>query len=140
MRRAAHWRLISQLNLNYLSIVNDDTGVPDAFREILHLYNFTDSTVTRRQILGLTGIESKPAIRQIGERVGTGFVRGLETTLTFDEEQFVGSGMFLFACVLERFLGLYVSLNSFNQVSIRSEQREEIIKRFPARAGTAELT
>jgi type VI secretion system protein ImpG len=67
-------------------------------------------------------------------------VRGIETTLTFDEEQFVGSGMFLFACVLERFLGLYVSMNSFNQVNIRSEQREEIIKRFPARAGTLELT
>jgi type VI secretion system protein ImpG len=48
--------------------------------------------------------------------------------------------MFLFACVLERFLGLYVSMNSFNQVNIRSEQREEIIKRFPARAGTLELT
>jgi type VI secretion system protein ImpG len=140
LRRAAHWRLISQLNLNYLSIINSEDGSPDALREILHLYNFTDSTVTRRQILGLTGIESRRAIRQIGERVGTGFVRGIETVLTFDEEQFVGSGMFLFACVLERFLGLYVSLNSFNQVSIRSEQREEIIKSFPARAGEIELS
>lgn len=140
MRRAAQWRLISQLNLNYLSIVAGEDGNPDALREILHLYNFMDSTVSRKQILGLTGISSKPAIRQIGERVGTGFVRGIETTLTFDEEQFVGSGMFLFACVIERFLGLYVSLNSFNQVSIRSEQREEIIKRFPARAGELELS
>jgi type VI secretion system protein ImpG len=140
MRRAAHWRLISQLSLNYLSIVQSEDGEPDAMREILHLYNLADSTVTRRQILGLTGVESRKAIRQIGERIGTGFVRGIETTLTFDEEQFVGSGMFLFACVLERFLGLYVSMNSFNQVNIRSEQREEIIKRFPARAGTLELT
>jgi type VI secretion system protein ImpG len=140
MRRAAHWRLISQLSLNYLSIIQSEDGQPDAMREILHLYNLADSTVTRRQILGLTGVESRKAIRQIGERIGTGFVRGIETTLTFDEEQFVGSGMFLFACVLERFLGLYVSMNSFNQVNIRSEQREEIIKRFPARAGTLELT
>lgn len=140
MRKGLQWRLISQLNLNYLSIVSSEDGVPDAMREILHLYNFSDSTVSRKQILGITGIESKKAIRQIGERVGTGFVRGIETTLTFDEEQFVGSGMFLFACVLERFLGLYVSLNSFNQVSIRSEQREDIIKRFPVRAGEFELS
>lgn len=140
LRHAAQWRLISQLNLNYLSIVNSDDGVPEALREILHLYNFVDSNVTRRQILGLTGIESRKAIRQVGDRVGAGFVRGIETTLTFDEEQFVGSGMFLFACVIERFLGLYVSLNSFNQVNIRSLQREDVIKSFPARAGEIELS
>jgi type VI secretion system protein ImpG len=67
-------------------------------------------------------------------------VRGIETTLTFDEEQFVGTGMFLFASVLDRFLGLYVSVNSFNQLTIRSAQREEIVKRFPARAGELELS
>ena len=138
-RRALQWRLISHLNLNYLSIVNSESGTPDALQEILHLYNFDDSSVTRKQILGLTGIETKKTIRQIGGRIGAGFVRGLETTITFDEEQFVGSGMFLFASVLERFLGLYASLNSFNQLTIRSQQREEDIKSFPPRAGEQEL-
>lgn len=138
-RRSAQWRLISHLNLNYLSLVNGEGETPEALQEILHLYNFNDSSVTRKQILGITKIESRRAIRQIGGRVGTGFVRGIETTLTFDEDQFVGSGMFLFACVLERFLGLYASMNSFNQLVIRSEQREEPIKIFPARAGEQEL-
>jgi type VI secretion system protein ImpG len=134
-RRALQWRLISHLNLNYLSLVNSENGSPDALQEILHLYNFDDSSVTRKQILGIVGIETRKAVRQIGGRVGAGFVRGLETTVTFDEEQYVGSGMFLFASVLERFLALYASLNSFNQLAIRSEQREENIKSFPPRAG-----
>lgn len=138
-RRSAQWRLISHLNLNYLSLVSSENGTPEALQEILHLYNFNDSSVTRKQILGITGIESRKVIRQIGGRIGTGFVQGIETTLTFDEEQFVGSGMFLFGCVLERFLGLYASLNSFNQVAIRSEQREERIKLFPPRAGEQNL-
>lgn len=138
-RRAAQWRLISHLNLNYLSLVSGSNGVPEALQEILHLYNFNDSSVTRKQILGITGIESKKVVRQIGGRIGTGFVRGLQTTLTFDEEEFVGSGMFLFACVLERFLGLYASVNSFNQVVLRTEQREESIKTFPPRAGEQDL-
>jgi type VI secretion system protein ImpG len=138
-RRSAQWRLISHLNLNFLSLVNSPEGSPEALQEILHLYNFNDSSVTRKQILGITSVESRKAIRQIGGRVGTGFVRGLETTVTFDEEQFVGSGMYLFACVLERFLGLYASLNSFNQMILRSEQREETIQDFPARAGEQEL-
>jgi type VI secretion system protein ImpG len=89
--------------------------------------------------MGITHIESRKSVRQIGDRVGTGFVRGIETTITFDEEQFVGSGMFLFATVIERFLGLYASVNSFNQLSIRTLQRDEIVKQFPPRAGDQEL-
>lgn len=134
-RRSLQWRLISHLNLNYLSLINSENGTPEALQEILHLYNFNDSSVTRKQILGVTKIESKKTVKQIGGHIGAGFVRGLETTLTFDEEQFVGSGMFLFACVLERFLALYTSINSFNQMVLQTEQREGIIKRFPPRAG-----
>ena len=134
-RRAAQWRLISHLNLNYLSIVEDQNGVPEALQEILQLYNFTDSSVIGKQILGITGIKSRKVVRQIGNRVGAGFVRGIETTLEFDEEQFVGGGLFLFASVLERFLGIYASLNSFNQLVIRTEQREEEVKRWAPRTG-----
>jgi type VI secretion system protein ImpG len=138
MRRSLQWRLISHLNLNYLSLVSED-GSPEAIQEILHLYNFDDSSVTRKQILGIKNASNKKIVRQIGNRVGTGFVRGINTVLTFDEEEFVGSGMFLFASVLDRFLGLYASLNSFNQLTIRSLQREEEIKTFPARAGEQTL-
>jgi type VI secretion system protein ImpG len=134
-RRYAQWRLISHLNLNYLSLVSSDNGVPDALQEILHLYNFDDSSVTRKQILGIKNIDAKKVVRQVGGRVGTGFVRGLQTTVTLDEDEFVGSGMFLFACVLDRFLGLYSSVNSFNQLELRSIQREEPVKLFRPRAG-----
>jgi type VI secretion system protein ImpG len=134
-RRAAQWRLISHLNLNHLSLTENENGTPEALQEILHLYNFGDSSALRKQILGITGIESRKIVRQIGQRIGSGFVRGLETTLEFDEEQFVGSGLFLFACVLERFLGLYASMNSFNQMVLKTKQREGVIRRFHPRAG-----
>jgi len=134
-RRAAQWRLISHLNLNYLSLVENQNGVPEALQEILQLYNFNDSAVTHKQILGITGIESRKVVRQIGNRTGAGFVRGIETTLEFDEDQFVGSGLFVFASVLERFLGLYSSLNSFSQLVIKTRQREEIVKRWSPRTG-----
>lgn len=134
-RKALQWRIISHLNLNYLSIVQSENGTPEALQEILQLYNFQDSDVTRKQILGITGIQSRKVVKQIGGHIGAGFVRGMETTLIFDEEEFVGSGWFLFACVIERFLGLYSSLNSFNQVVLRTEQREAVVKKFPPRTG-----
>ncbi len=134
-RKAAQWRLISHLNLNFLSLVNDEQGSPEALQEILYLYNFGDDSATRNQILGIKSVTAKPVVRRIGQRVGAGFVRGLETTVTFDEEQFVGSGMYLFASVIERFLGVYTTLNSFNQLVIKSEQREGEIKRWLPRTG-----
>jgi type VI secretion system protein ImpG len=136
MRRGAHWRLISHLSLNHLSIVEGQpSGEPEALREILMLYDFMDSAATRKQIAGVSKLTSRRVVRQTGSRVGAGFVRGIETTIEFDEEQYVGSGVFLFASVLERFLALYASVNSFNQLVAKTRQREGVMKRWQPRAG-----
>jgi type VI secretion system protein ImpG len=137
LRRGAQWRLISHLSLNHLSIMGGEGGADaaEALREVLSLYNFTDSPATRRQISGVTRVGSRRAVRQTGDRIGTGFVRGLETTVELDEGMFAGGGVFLFAAVLERFLGLYVTVNSFNQLVAKTKQREEVLKRWPPRAG-----
>ena len=66
---------------------------------------------------------------------GGGFCRGTEVTLELDEEKFAGTGIFLFAAVLERFLGLYTTINSFTQLSIRTRQDEGVVKSWPPRAG-----
>lgn len=140
MRRAAHWRLISHLSLNHLSLIGNQTdGAPDSLQEILLLYDFLNSSATRKQITGIARVDARRVVRQTGSRIGAGFVRGLETTVEFNEENYVGSGVFLFASVLERFLGLYASLNSFNQTVAKSQQREGIIKRWPPRAGEQTL-
>ena len=55
---------------------------------------------------------------------GVAFARGTQVEMEFDEEQFVGGGVYLFATVLEYFLGLYVSMNSFSQlVCARGRER-----------------
>ncbi|HEU5118075.1 MAG TPA: type VI secretion system baseplate subunit TssF [Isosphaeraceae bacterium] len=43
------------------------------------------------------------------------------------------------ASVLERFLGAYVSINSFSQLVARSKQREGIWKQWPPRCGDRTL-
>jgi type VI secretion system protein ImpG len=59
--------------------------------------------------------------------------------MEFDEEQFVGGGVYLFASVLEHFLGMYVSMNSFTQLIASSPQRKGVLKQWPPRAGRAIL-
>ncbi len=136
LHRGLQWRLVSHLSLNHLSLakVGPDAG-PDALQEILSLYNLMDSSAARKQISGIRGVSGRRVVRQMGGRIGAGFVRGIETTIDFDEEQYVGSGIFLFASVLERFLGLYASVNSFNQLVARTNQREGTLKQWPPRAG-----
>ncbi|RPI76939.1 MAG: type VI secretion system baseplate subunit TssF [Desulfobacteraceae bacterium] len=125
---ALHWRLISHLSLNYLSIVQ---GGENALKEILKLYDFDDSAATRRQIDGIAKLES----RYVTKKIGQSFGRGVEITITFDEDKFIGSGYYLLACVLERFLGQYVSVNSFSQLVVKTLQKKEIVKRWPPRNG-----
>jgi type VI secretion system protein ImpG len=132
LQLGAQWRLISHLSLNYLSICE---GGREALQEILKLYAFSPSAAIQQQIAGITNVGSRQVVARPASMAWNGFCRGLEVTIEFDEEKYVGSGVFLFASVLERFLGLYASLNSFTQLIATSQQREEPVKRWPPRAG-----
>jgi type VI secretion system protein ImpG len=126
------WRLISSLALNHQSLV--DAGA-DPLRELLRLHNPGNGLAGERQIDGLVGVHSAPAFSRVRSPQGVAFGRGKRVELEFDEEQFPGGGMFLFASVLERFLALYASMNSFTQVTARSRQRRRVVREWPARAG-----
>lgn len=126
------WRMISSLSLNHLSLVD---ATPQPLQELLRLHNVTNALSAERQIDGLVGVVSEPAFSRVAVEHGIAFVRGRKITLEFDESAFPGGGMFLFASVLERFLALYASMNSFTQVSVRSRQRRLPVVEWPARAG-----
>ena len=135
MRHQARWRLISHLSLNYLSLVEPGPDErPEPLQEILRLYDFSESSSIRQQIDGITHIASRQVMRRIRTGEGSGFARGIEVFLQFDENRYVGSGVFLFASVLEKFLGLYVSINSFSEMIAGTKQRG-VLKRWPPRAG-----
>jgi type VI secretion system protein ImpG len=141
VRRGAYWRLLSHLNLNHLSLADQDEGRA-ALQEMLRLYDFSDpesgqqlAAVNRQIIEGVVGLQSRRVVGRTGTAISSGFARGIEVTVELDEQKYVGTGAFLFACVLERFLGLYASINSFSQLVARSKQGEGYLKKWPPRAG-----
>jgi type VI secretion system protein ImpG len=149
MGRDGRWRIISHLALNHLSLVDGSGdggggGVAngtalEALREILRLYDYTDSATTRQRIAGLVGLRTRKVLRRAGHAAWAGFARGIQVELEFDAQQYTGSGVLLFASVLERFLGLYTTINSFTQTVARVQQREEVLKQWPPRAGEIQL-
>ena len=52
-----------------------------------------------------------------------------------DEDRFTGGGLFLFASVLERFLALYCTMNSFTKLIATVKGREGELRRWPPRMG-----
>ncbi|EDY19664.1 type VI secretion protein, VC_A0110 family [Chthoniobacter flavus Ellin428] len=126
------WRMISHLSLNYLSLLDSPDGEgASALREILKLYVERSETQMARQIAGLRSAHSKPIIRRVETSGPITFARGIEITTEFDESHFEGSGVFILGAVLENFFSRYVSLNSFTETVIRSQQRGEIMRWKP---------
>ncbi|HVE08711.1 MAG TPA: type VI secretion system baseplate subunit TssF [Paraburkholderia sp.] len=134
--RAAHWRLISHLALNHVSLT--DTGLA-ALKEVLSLYDLRRSAVSVRHVDGIVGIERRAAVQWLPGNPFATFVRGLEVRLTIDEENFVGASLAAFVGVLDRFFGLYVHLNSFVQLVVVSKRTGEEILRCKPRSGESIL-
>ncbi|MEO7651272.1 MAG: type VI secretion system baseplate subunit TssF [Bryobacteraceae bacterium] len=125
------WRLISHLSLNHLSIAGSGKK---ALQEILRLYDFTGDIAIRKHIDGLVDVSSESSVSRVISKTGVAFCRGVDVTLEFDESQFTGSGAFLMAAVMERFLALYSSINSFSRLTAKTSERG-VIKQWAPRAG-----
>jgi type VI secretion system protein ImpG len=119
-----HWRVISSLSLNYLSLTS-----AEALRGLLDIYNF-QALVSRQDAreneLRLSGIQKVEAFPE--ERLYRGSpVRGRRIEIEMKEANFTGEGgMVLFAGVLDEFLALFCTLNSLVRLVVRGAQQGEI--------------
>lgn len=134
LRNAARWRLISHLNLNHLSITGGDNAT-EALKEILRLYDFRESPVTRALIDSIDAVSTTPVSAPLTIDGHATMCRGIEVTVRLDDSQLTGSSRFLFASVLEHFFGLYCSINSFTRVLVTLKNKEGYLKKCPPRAG-----
>lgn len=132
----ALWRLISHLSLNHLSL--SSAGI-DGLKEMFRLYDLSRSPSNRRQIDGLVSVAFRPSTAWLPGQPFANFVRGTEVRLVVDEDSFVGSGLGLFAAVLDRFFGLYVHANSFTQLTVVSARTHEVVMSCPPRNGAIQL-
>lgn len=134
--RGGQWRLISHLSLNHFSLTSRGGEV---LREALSLYNITGSAQNTRMIEAIQEIRQAPAVTRVAGNPFPVFVRGVEVRITLNEEGFVGTGVHLFAQMLDRFFGLYVHANSFTQLIFISASTGEEIVRCKPRNGELNL-
>jgi type VI secretion system protein ImpG len=137
-RARGAWRLISHLSLGHLSVTGGAEGAA-ALKEVLRLYDLRDTSETRAAIEALLSVSAAPGTARVpGSRLGS-FCRGLDVELEFEPRAFQGAGLYLLSSVLERFLALHATVNSFVRTTIRLRGRTDPEARFPPRAGAREL-
>lgn len=134
--RGQVWRLISLLSLNYLSLTEEGRT---AMQEILRLHNFTDSSHLENHIGSISQMSCAPHFALVQSDYGLVPARGTRVQMELDEQQFAGGGVYLFAAVLDRFLAGYASMNSFSQLTVRTNLRKEVMRTWSPRAGTKVL-
>ncbi len=126
------WRLISHLSLNYLSIADADHGSgAEALRELIGIYAPSGDRVIEKQLEGIASVKSRPIVRRISDAALSTAVRGLEIELGFDESFFEGTSVYLLGAVLEQFFRKYVTINSFTETVLKTQQRGEIARWRP---------
>lgn len=126
------WRLISHLSLNYLSIADTEHGGGiAALRELVGVYAPAGDRAVEKQIEGMISVASRPIVRRVTDGILSTAVRGLELKLGFDDSFFEGTSAYLLGSVLERFFRRYVTINSFTETVLFSQQRGEIARWKP---------
>ena len=126
------WKLINQLTLNQLSLLDTDAEQgAAALRQILRLYASTGDAVGQRQIDGVRSIGIKSVVRRLPMPGPITFGRGVALDVEFDDHAFEGGGAFMLGCVLERFFARHVSINGFTQTRVRSSARGDILVGAP---------
>jgi type VI secretion system protein ImpG len=130
--KAAFWRLISHLSLNYLSLVEDGK---EALQQILRLYDLGQAAYSQNVIESIRNVRSRRQFARVSSENGISFARGHRVEIELDEDRFTGGGVFLFASVLEHFIALNASLNSFTQLVVTTPQRKESLREWEPRTG-----
>ena len=116
----------------------------EALREVLRLYDcreFSESRAAIRALLDVTsrlGTARIPGLSGPGARRG-GFCRGLDVTLTFDDQLWTTGGLYVLASVLDRFLALHATVNSFVRTRWCCAGGRRPPSSWPARAGSQVL-
>ncbi|MEK9149172.1 MAG: type VI secretion system baseplate subunit TssF, partial [Candidatus Desantisbacteria bacterium] len=128
--KGLEWKFISHLALNFLSITNTP-----GLCTLLEIYNTGNTKANRRRIAGIVGVDAVPEqILLHGVPI-----RGTHIHLKLNEKHFEDEGdVLLFSSVLNEFISLYASINSFTRLTVSCTGSEVSIQ-WPAVTGKQEI-
>ncbi len=131
----ATWRLITQFAPHSIELTR--TGLT----ELKRLFRqFTAQSAGRAKLLdGLTNLSHRTKQLWLPGKPMPSFVRGLEVTLTVDEQAFAAVSLNAFISVMDHFFAVHAPTTSFVQLVVMSANSGAEIRRCSPRPGTIML-
>ena len=127
------WRLINLLSLNYLSLLDSDSGEgAAALRDLLSRLPMAGEPAQRRLIESIQSLDAAAVIRRHPVAGPITFSRGLRIELTVDELGHEGGSAVMFGAVLHRFFTRHASMNSYVETVLHSLTRGELMRWRPS--------
>lgn len=131
----AVWRLIAQLAPHSSDLTR--TGLVELKRLLRQFAPRSGNHMTL--IDGLTDLGHRVKQLWLSREPMPSFVRGLEVTLTVDEQAFAATCLNAFVGVMERFFTMHMSTTNFVQLVVMSANTGREIQRCTPRPGTVAL-
>lgn len=117
------WTLISNLSLNYLSLLS-----AEPLKAVIRAYDFAalhdiqQARATRKRLDGIGEATTEPLDWMMDGLP----IRGMNTQLKLDQTAFLCEGdLYLFGTVLSHFFALYASINSFHKLDVINTTNNE---------------
>jgi len=135
----AAWQLISQLSLDHAVFdEKGDLSSGSRLRTLLRPYVAAGAQIRQREVDSLVGANARPINVMHQYADSRRFGRGIEVTLTFDEDTFGDGSPFTLALVLERYVSRHVCTYSFTRTVLCTKRRGRVFT-WPTRDGTREV-
>ncbi|KWC42413.1 type VI secretion protein [Burkholderia ubonensis] len=129
------WRLITQLAAHSIELTG--TGLVELKR--LFRQFAAHSAVHANLLDGLTTLSHRVKRLWLPGKPMPSFVRGLEVTLTVDEQAFAAASLSTFIIVMDHFFAVHAPATSFVQLVVLSANTGREIRRCTPRPGTIPL-
>lgn len=133
MDGSLHWNLISNLSLNYLSLLGTEP-----MKAVVRAYDFAAihdvqaERTSRKRLEGIVSATTSPSTTFVKGLP----IRGLKTALELDQSAYLCEGeMYLFGTVLSHFFSLYASINAFHVLELKNITNNETYA-WPLRHGS----
>jgi type VI secretion system protein ImpG len=136
------WKLISQLSMHHLGYT-DPSVCLKVIKETLMLYSSNDTRYSQTQIEAIFDLNILSSVKRIKQRhndqAWVGFVRGVLVNLTVNEDVDPSGMCFLLSHVLHHFLAQNASIESFVELNLYSQQRNDAWVKWPSQSGRMPL-
>ena len=122
------WKKVGHIVFNLSSALWLPGEIPvGILKDLIRAYSIRNEEETERMVEGIAGIRTEPKMFRFIHKGCVFYENGWQMHLTLSEQQYAGTGYFIFAAVLRALLDSYTPLNSCVELIVHTDKRADVV-------------